>query len=135
MFDYGHKSAADQMKTSWEKLVQYAGTNYGQYISNELQNKSTVIIVEPVHSDDVMAIHGVRVVMIQSGQMNIQRAHKGQDNNLQAAVDKGEYMDTPMNLAILQNEIVHGELAANIEVPVELNDSEKTQFGNEWCTY
>jgi hypothetical protein len=29
VFDYGQKSAAEQMCTSWEKLVQYVGTNYG----------------------------------------------------------------------------------------------------------
>jgi hypothetical protein len=29
VFDYGQKSAADQMRTSWEKLVQYVGTNFG----------------------------------------------------------------------------------------------------------
>jgi hypothetical protein len=34
VFDYGHKSAADQMRTLWEKLLQYFGTNYGQDISN-----------------------------------------------------------------------------------------------------
>jgi hypothetical protein len=44
-------------------------------------------------------------------------------------------MDAPMNLAILQNEIAQGEFATNIEVPVELNDSQKTQSGNEWRTY
>jgi hypothetical protein len=27
VFDYGHKSASDQMQTSWEKLVQHVGTN------------------------------------------------------------------------------------------------------------
>jgi hypothetical protein len=31
---YGQKSAADQMRTSWENLVQYFGTNYGQDINN-----------------------------------------------------------------------------------------------------
>jgi hypothetical protein len=44
-------------------------------------------------------------------------------------------LEALMKLAILQNEIYQGELAANIEVPVELNDSEKTQFSNEWCTF
>jgi hypothetical protein len=34
MFDYYQKSAAYQMLTSWEKLVQYDGTNYGQDINN-----------------------------------------------------------------------------------------------------
>jgi hypothetical protein len=135
VFDYGQKSSADQMRLSWEKLVHYVGTNYGQNSSNELQNKITAIIVKPVHTDDVMARHGVREVMIQSGQMNIQRARKSQENILQATVDKGEDMDAPMNLAILQNEIAQGEFATNIEVPVELNDSQKTQSGNEWRTY
>jgi hypothetical protein len=41
LYDYGQKSAADQMRTSGEKLVQYVGTNYGQDINNELQNKTT----------------------------------------------------------------------------------------------
>jgi hypothetical protein len=27
VFDYGQKSTADLMRTSWEKLVQYIGTN------------------------------------------------------------------------------------------------------------
>ena len=27
MFDYGHKSAVDQMKKSWGKLVQHVSTN------------------------------------------------------------------------------------------------------------
>jgi hypothetical protein len=36
VFEYGQKSAAHQMCTSWENLVQYVGTNYGQYINNEL---------------------------------------------------------------------------------------------------
>jgi hypothetical protein len=34
VFDYGQKSAADQMRTSWENLIQYVGTNYVQYINN-----------------------------------------------------------------------------------------------------
>jgi hypothetical protein len=60
VFDYGHKSAADQMRISWEKLAQYVGTNYGQDISNELQNNTTVILVEPVHTDDVLLKHSLR---------------------------------------------------------------------------
>jgi hypothetical protein len=40
-------------------------------------------------------------------------------------------LDAPMKLAILQNEIAQAEFAANIEVPVELDDSEKTQSSND----
>jgi hypothetical protein len=38
-------------------------------------------------------------------------------------------------LALLQNDIAQGEFSANIEVPIVLNDSQKTQFSNEWRTY
>jgi hypothetical protein len=44
-------------------------------------------------------------------------------------------MDAPMRLAILQNEIAQGKIAANIEVPVVLTDSEKTQCSNDWRTF
>jgi hypothetical protein len=66
VFNYGHNSAAYQMRTSWEKLLQYVGTNYGQDINNELKNKITVVLVEPVHMDDVLMRHGVREVMIRT---------------------------------------------------------------------
>jgi hypothetical protein len=135
VFDYSQKSAADQMRTSWEKLVQYIGTNYGQDISNELLNKSTVILIEPVHTDNVLTRHGIREVMIRTGQLNIQRAQKSQETILKATMTPGIDLEAPIKLAVLQNEIAQGELSANIEVPVELNDSENTQFSNEWCTY
>ena len=47
VFDYGKKASVDQMRTSWEKLVQYVGTSYGRGISNELQNKLAVVLSEP----------------------------------------------------------------------------------------
>jgi hypothetical protein len=77
----------------------------------------------------------MREIMIRTGQLIIQRERKAQEKILQAAVDKGEDMDAPMKLAILQNEIAQGKFAANINVLVQINDSEKHQFGNEWCTY
>jgi hypothetical protein len=135
VFEYGQKSAADQMRTSWEKLVQYVGTNYGQYINNELQNKVLVVLTEPVHTEDVLERHSVREVMIRNGQLNIQQARQAQETILKAAVQAGTEMDAPMKLAILQNEIAQGEFATSIEVPVVLTESEKTQFSNDWRTF
>ena len=60
VFDYGQKAAADQMRTSWEKITEYVGTTYGQDISNELQNKSTVVIAEPVLSPAILMRHQAR---------------------------------------------------------------------------
>jgi hypothetical protein len=82
VFDYSQKSAADQIRTSWEKLVQYVGTSYGQDINNELQNKINVIIFDPVHTDDVLMRHGAREVMIRTSQLNIQRARQAQSTIL-----------------------------------------------------
>jgi hypothetical protein len=67
--------------------------------------------------------------------MNIQRARKAQETILDAAVLAGIDMEVPMKLALLQNEISQGGFSANIEVPIVLNDSQKTQFRNEWRIY
>jgi hypothetical protein len=50
-------------------------------------------------------------------------------------VQAGLDMEAPMKLALLQNEIAQGEFSANVEAPIVLNDSQKTQFSNEWRTY
>jgi hypothetical protein len=73
--------------------------------------------------------------MIRTGQLNIHQSRQAQDTILKASVLARIDMDAPMNLAILQNEIAQGEFAANIEVPVELNDSKKTQCSNDWRTF
>ena len=57
VFDYGQKGSADLMRTSWEKLVQYVGTTYGQDISNKLQNKVRVRIPEPTHLTDHPSVY------------------------------------------------------------------------------
>ena len=74
MFKYGQKSAADQTRTSWEKLVQYVGTNYGQDISNKLQNKITLNLIDPVHAPKVTARHAIRERMIITVQAKIHNA-------------------------------------------------------------
>jgi hypothetical protein len=119
VFDYGQKSAADLMRTSWEKLVQYVGTNYGQDISNELQNKISVDIIEPVHSGEVLRKHGLREAMIRSGQQHIQRSRQAQEKILEASV-LAKDPDAPMKLAIVQNEIAQGDFSSSNEVAMEL---------------
>ena len=40
-----------------------------------------------------------------------------------------------MKLAILENEIAQGTFEQQAEVAIEMSDSEKTQYSNEWRTY
>ena len=72
VFDYFQKAAADQTRTSWEKLIQYISTNYSQDISNELQNKITVNLVEPIHTPKVTVRHTILERMIRTDHANIQ---------------------------------------------------------------
>jgi hypothetical protein len=123
------------MRTSWEKLVQYVGTNFGQDISNELQNKVTVTLAEPVHSTAVMTRHAAREQMIRTGQANLQAAREAQQIILEVAVIAATNLKAPMKLAILNNAIGEGAFQQNEEVPIKMSDSEKTQYSNEWRSY
>ena len=135
IFDYGTKGTADQMRTSWEKLMQYIGTNYGQDISNELQNKAVIMLAKPTHSAAVLARHAACEMMICTGQMNLQTARQAQLLLLQALVDARVDPEAPMKLAVLQNEMAQAEFEAAVAVPIDLTDSEKTQWSNDWRTY
>jgi hypothetical protein len=135
VFDYGHRAAADQMRTSWEKLVQFVGTNYGQDISNELQNKIPVVLSEPVHMPEVLARHAIREKMVRTREANLQRARLSKRVILEAAAALGTDPDAPMQLATLDNQITEGSYKQNNEVPIKMLDSEKTQYSNDWRTY
>ena len=106
-----------------EKLVQYIGMNYRQEKSNELQNKLTVNLVEPVHAPEVIERHIIWERMIRTGQANIQTARETQKIILDAAVTAGIDDAAPTKLAILENAIAQGEYEANVEVPILMNDS------------
>jgi hypothetical protein len=92
---------------------------------NELQNKITVILIEPVHTDDVLFKHSMIETMIRNGQMNIQRARKAQETIMETAVQGGLDMEAPMKLALLQNKIAQGELMSFICASVINHDITK----------
>ena len=132
IFDYGTKGTADQMRTSWEKLVQYVSTNYGQDISNKLQNKAVIILAKLTHSATVLARHEACKMMIHTSQANLQAARHTQLLLLQALVDSGVDPEALMKLAVLQNEMAQVEFEAAVDVPIYLK---KTQWSNDWRTY
>jgi hypothetical protein len=135
VFDYGQKAAADQMRTTWEKITEYVGTTYAQDICNELQNKATVILDQPQHTAFVLQQNAAREDIIRAGLLNIQSARRLREVLLQAAVVAAVDPAAPMELAVLQNEIAFGDLEINEPVPIQLTDSEKTLDNNAWRTY
>ncbi len=134
VFDYGQKAAADQMRTTWEKIVHHAGTIYGHDISNELLNKKLVVIPEPEYTPEVLVKHQERVLRNESQQQRLQTARVTQQNALSLAVAAGD-ADAPMKLAILENEIEEAVYRETMDLPIKLNKLEKTHHDNEWRTF
>jgi hypothetical protein len=111
------------------------GTNYGQDISNELQNKILVILSEPVHTPEVLARHAICEQMVRTREENLQQAHLSKRVILETAAALGADPDAPMQLVILDNEIAEENYKQNNEVPIEMLDLEKMQYSNDWRTY
>jgi hypothetical protein len=135
VFDYGQKGAADQMRTTWEKIVHHVGTIYGHDISNELQNKKIVLIDEPKHTQAVLDKHADKEVRRQTQQLRLEQARLLQKTTLKAAVTAGTDPEAPMLLAFLDNEIDEATYQATLALPVKLDDMEQTHHNNEWRTY
>ncbi len=57
IFDYGVLNATNLMRTTQEKIGQYVGIKYGEYIANKLTNKTTVTIPLPVYSTAILLRH------------------------------------------------------------------------------
>jgi hypothetical protein len=122
VFDYGQKGAADQMRTTWEKIVHHAGTIYGHDISNELQNRKTLTIEEPTHTQAVLQKHAEREARRLTQQARLATARSLQRIALQAADTLGVDPNAPMMLAILDNEIEEAAYQDTLDLPVKLND-------------
>ena len=83
------------MRTSWEKIVQYIGTTYGQDISNELQNKIPFILAEPTYSTAIMHRHTARETVMRTSQANLLAAREKQVFILEAQVATNN-LEAPM---------------------------------------
>ena len=53
-FDYGQKESVDQMRATWEKLLNHVETIHGHYIFIELHNENTVLVLPLYHTPYVL---------------------------------------------------------------------------------
>ena len=135
VFDYGQKGAADNMRMTWEKIVHHAGTIYGHNISNELQNRKTITIEEPKHTQEVLDKHADKEARRLTQQARLIRARELRRTSLETLVTAGTNPAAPMSLAELENEIEEAQYQATLDLPIKLNDEESTQYSNEWRTH
>ena len=128
IFDYGVSNAADLMRTTQEKIAQYVGAKYGEDISNELTNKTTVVVPPPVYSTVIKLKHRNWEAHVRTRQTRTKAA-------LQAKLTKIQAQDPDMiddvEVADLENQIEDIEYQQAQEVPYNLTESEKLEFTNE----
>ena len=107
IFDYGSKTSADLMRTTQEKIVQYAASKYGGDIANELQNRTPVIINAPEYSPHICARHAAWVTMVHPQQNNMLMAHQKKKTTIKLNI-AANLMDgnLPMELAKVNNDIL-----------------------------
>ena len=134
VFDYGHKAAADQMRTSWEKLAQYCGTINGQDILNELSNRTPYILQAPTYTPEVLARHQQNEIMLMDVWKKLQVARENERKVLeQEVIDK--VREAPMKLARLEGEITKAAFQMKQPVPVEMTPEEHSLYQNEVKSY
>jgi hypothetical protein len=106
IFNYGTKTAANLMRTTQEKLIQYLGTKFGGDIANEIQNRTTVVIPPPTYSIAVMARHAARKTLVCGQQNNLLAANQAKKAIIMTRITTNpSNLDLPIELAELENKI------------------------------
>ena len=52
-----------------------------------------------------------------------------------AEIDNLSDMEIPIKIAIMDNKITKGDYDLANKIPIDMSESEKTAYGNEWRTY
>jgi hypothetical protein len=127
IFDYGVPNAADLMHTTQEKIGQYIGIKYGEDIANELTNKATVTIPSPVYSTAILLRHQEWERHVRRKQVNMRTALDAKLAQLQSLSG----IQDAVAIAKVENQVKDVVYHQGQEVPYNLTDSEKLEYGNE----
>ena len=136
IFDFGTKTAADQMRITQEKIVQYVGAKFGGDIANELQNRTPVVIPLPAYPSSSIARHSTREAMVRAQQNNMLRAMKAKQVRIQAdIVLDPSNVDLPIKLAEIENQVYQLEFELSEDIEVQMSEHEKNEYRLEGKTY
>ena len=136
IFDFGTKTAADLMRTTQEKIVQYVGAKFGGDIANELQNRSTVVIPLPTYPTTALSRHSTREVLVRAQQNNLLRAHRSKKAAIEASIVAAPAdTDLPIKLAEVENEIAQLEFDISEDLEVQMSEQEKNDYRLNGKTY
>jgi hypothetical protein len=129
--DYGIPNAANLMCIMQEKIGQYVGIKYGEDIANELTNKAMVTIPPAVYSTAILLRHQEWERHVRRKQLNMRTALDAKLAQLQSASG----IQDAVAIAKVENQVEDIAYHQGQEVPYNLTDSEKIEFGNESKTH
>ena len=123
------------MKTTWEKIVHHVGTIHGEDISNELQNRATVVVLKPQYSDDVLELHKKDETHRMEQHTNLQNARNEMVEQLKALKVEGKDPSVTLELAKMENEIAEEDFKFSKPLSIRLEGTRKpTGKQNGACT-
>lgn len=122
IFDYGGKGAADLMKTSWEKVCQFAGKTYGETIATEMRTETRTTMTPPQYDQAILTREQQRATIVTQSLTDLQTARRATLTAMQAEADRDLVAEQ-----VLQNEIAMGEFKLTQPVEMELTREEKME--------
>jgi hypothetical protein len=131
VFNYGQKGAADQSRTTWEKIVHHVGTIHGHDISNELLNRKEIPIEKPDYPQDILDQHADTEAKRGARHSRVQTARRALVAQLEKAADPLRAIE----LANILNEIEEADEKIAIPLPIKLEGNEKAEYNSAWRTY
>ena len=131
VFDYGQKGAADQMQTTWEKIIIHAYTEYGQDIATELENRKKLVIEEPEYPQAALDRHAAYVQVHEDGRQRLKSAREKEVQALKIAVSKN-VEGSAIKLAELENQMAEADLVSPDDLRIKLTTQEESLMDNAW---
>jgi hypothetical protein len=138
VFNYGQKGSADQMRTSWEKIVHHVGTIMSQEKSNELLNRIQVVVPQPQHDAAIITKHAVdesRRLIQHNRILNARTDKMAALNTAYLAADLDSAADLGLKMAELENEMEEALYTISIPLPMTLEGDNKDAHNAKWRIY
>ncbi len=133
IFDYGGTGSADQMQTTYDKIVQYVGSIHGPDITNELRNRTRVSIPEPKYEQSTLDAQAHAETRRAQQESRLSQARQHTLTALEAMVAPPDPdVDAVIKLANLRTEIEEAAIKSVIPLPIKLEGTERTKFENAW---
>ena len=115
------------MGTNWENIVNHVGMIYGHNISNVVQKKRRIYILQPEHTHQVKYNHLKIFEWLRYQHSRLIKPREVKLQFLEGSVQRQEEEKSPVNMEMLINDIYEMTYQATVEPDIKLNENEKTQ--------